>query len=97
MGYPPALHITIRLATPAERAPGGLGKFWATGKPMRARRYIVVDADEPAVWVGAFGLADTTNTRAEAVFWAERWASKNDGHFIRPAGFEHVQGALPVR
>lgn len=40
---------------------------------------------------------DYCNSKAEAVFWAERWASKIGGHFIRPDGWEKVVGNLPDR
>lgn len=91
---PPSRHLTIREATPDERKPGGLGTFWATDKPMRAQKYVVVDV-ETDDYLGAFGMVDGGSTRSEAVFWAERWASKNDGHFLRPQGWENVEGALP--
>jgi hypothetical protein len=87
-------HLTIRAATPEERK--HVGDFWATGKPMKAKKYIVVDT-ETGSYLGAFGMVDGGNTRAEAVFWAERWASKNGGHFLRPDGWEKVVGALPER
>lgn len=92
---PPSRHLTVRAATLEERRRGGVGSFWATGKPMRAPRYVVVDANDPTQYLGAFGMVDGGDTRAEAVFWAERWASKNDGHFIRPDGWAKVEGALP--
>jgi hypothetical protein len=48
---------------------------------------------KPSVWVGAFGVPYTADTREEAVFWAERWASKNGGEFERPPGWEGIAGA----
>ena len=89
------LHLTVRESTPEERKPGGVGNFWLTDKPMRAKKYVVVDA-ETGDYLGAFGLTGGGATRKEAVFWAERWASKNGGHFIRPDGWENVVGALPA-
>lgn len=34
-------------------------------------------------------------TQEEAVFWAERFASKNDYRYVAPEGWEAVVGALP--
>ena len=85
-------HLTIRESTADEREPGGVGAFWATGKPMTAKQYVIVDDENN--YLGGFGLVDGGDTREEAVFWAERWASKNGGHFVRPDGWEHVVGAL---
>ena len=91
-GYP-VRHLTVRESLPEERKLGGVGTFWATGKPMRALKYVVVDEEDR--YLGAFGMVDGGKNRAEAVFWAERWASKNGGHFIRPKGWEKVVGKLP--
>ncbi len=87
-------HLTVRESRADEREPGGAGSFWATGAPMQAERYVVVDA-ETDEYLGGFGLITGGETREEAVFWAERWASKNGGHFLRPEGWESVVGALP--
>jgi len=86
-------HLTVRESTPEERR--SIGEFWATGKPMAAKRYVMVDEDDQLL--GAFGLTEGSETREEAVFWAERWASKNGGHFIRPEGWADVVGNLPER
>lgn len=91
--YGPFRHLTVRLATPEEREHAG--NFWATGRPMKAKKYVMVDADEPTELLGAFGLVEGASSRAEIVFWAERFASKNDWHFIRPDGWEGVVGLLP--
>jgi hypothetical protein len=91
--YGERTHLTIRDSTEAERE--HIADFWATGNPMRAQRYLIVEADNPESWLGAFGLVDGGDTREEAVFWAERWADKNGGHFLRPDGWEDVVGALP--
>ena len=85
-------HLTIRKATAEERR--YVGNFWGTGQTMHAKKYVVVDADTDD-YLGAFGMVAGGDTRAEAVFWAERWASKNGGHFLRPEGWDAVVGALP--
>lgn len=86
-------HLTARESTPDERMPGGVG-FWLTGAPMAASRYVVVDV-ETGAYLGGFGMADGGDTREEAVYWADRWASKNGGHFLRPEGWEGIVGDLP--
>lgn len=45
--------------------------------------------------LAVFGLAQGGATPEEAVFWAERAASKNDLRFVRPPGWGDVVGALP--
>lgn len=89
---PPSRHVTIRRATPEERA--NIGPFFLTGKPMKAKRWLLVDADKDT-WVGAFGIPHTATSKAEIVSWATRFASKNDAHFIRPPEFVGVVGKLP--
>lgn len=42
-----------------------------------------------------FGQIQGGETREEAVFWAERAASKNDFEFLRPYGWDEVVGSLP--
>ena len=86
-------HLTVRESTPEEREPGGVGTFWLTGKALAAARYVVVSDD--GEYLGGFGGVDGGDTREEAVFWADRWASKNGGHFIRPDGWAEVVGNLP--
>ena len=84
--------VTIRLSTRAERKQ--LARFWATGKPLQAKRYLVVRLDDPKIWLGAFGLPFTADTREEILYWAERWCSKNDGNLVRPKHFYNVEAAL---
>ena len=88
-------HITVRESTAAERVE--CGKIWATGATMRAKDYVICRYTEPTQLLGAFGLVDGADTREEIVFWAERMASKNGFHFIRPEGWEDVVGELPER
>lgn len=59
-------------------------------------RYAVVDPTNGNYWT-VFGLLQGGDSREEAVFWAERLASKNDLRFERPEGWGDVVGALPVR
>lgn len=42
-----------------------------------------------------FGSVQGGDTREEAVFWAERLASKNGLNFERPEGWGDVEGELP--
>jgi hypothetical protein len=56
-------------------------------------RYVVCNPESGNDWT-VFGLIQGGNTREEAVFWAERLASKNGLTFERPKGWEDVVGAL---
>lgn len=86
-------HVTIRRRRPDEPDVA----FWLGGKPQRVPVWVVVDADDPDRYLGGFGMVDGGRSKAEAVFWAERFASKNGYGFIRPPGFEKVLGKLPDR
>lgn len=86
-------HVTIRPATRAERK--SYGTFWATGANLAAKRWLVVDAADPSILLGAFGMADSADTKEEAVFWAERVASKNGWGYLSPKGWEAIVGDLP--
>lgn len=90
---PTAPHITVRESTEAEREHAGY--FPYNRAPMTAQRYVVCRYEDPTKLLGVFGMIDGGETREEAVFWAERMASKNGFHFLRPAGWEDVVGALP--
>jgi hypothetical protein len=57
-------------------------------------RYVVCNPQSGNDWT-VFGHIQGGDTREEAVFWAERLASKNGLHFERPGGWEDVEGALP--
>ena len=90
--YSPLPEITIRRSTNAERAekfpPLVRGR-----RRIRVQKYVVVGPSDYICSV--FGLPQGGDTRAEAVFWAERFASKNGYVFLRPEGWEKVEGALP--
>jgi hypothetical protein len=45
--------------------------------------------------LAVFGQVEGGETREEAVFWAERAASKNGFDFQRPEGWQNVVGRLP--
>ncbi len=83
--------VTIRKATDDERH-----KKWPpliAGRPrIRIPKYVVVG--DNGIW-SVFGLPQGGDTRAEAVFWAERLAGKNDLRFQCPAGWGNVEGRLP--
>jgi len=90
--YPPPLpEITVRRSTDAERAekfpPLVRGR-----RHIRVPKYVVVGPGNHICSV--FGLPQGGDTRSEAVFWAERFASKNDYSFVRPSGWEGVTAAL---
>lgn len=90
----PSPEVTIRKATAEERrqkAPSVI----AGGPRVRIPKYLVVPVGR-AGFCASFGLPMGGDTRAEAVFWAERWASKNGYGFARPAGWENVVGKLPT-
>lgn len=94
----PESHVTLRESTEQERTEGFGPHPLAEGdrRPNRvADRYVLVDADDSERLWFVFGLPQGGNTREEAVFWAERFASKNGAHFLRPEGWEQVVGALP--
>lgn len=61
---------------------------------LRVQKYVVVNPATDSIYT-VFGLPQGGDTRAEAVFWAERLASKNDLRFERPIGWENVEGKLP--
>lgn len=53
------------------------------------------DADWSPLYV--FGLPQGGVDKAEALFWAERAASRNGFQFTRPPGWEDIEAALPER
>jgi hypothetical protein len=57
-------------------------------------RYCVCNPASGHVYT-VFGFVQGGDTREEAVFWAERLASRNGLAFERPAGWENVVGKLP--
>lgn len=91
--------ITIRESTLAERTerfPPLLG-----AAPPRQRipipKWVVVTVeyvDRHMHICSTFGLPQGGDTREEAVFWAERFASKNGYRFVRPDGWDDVEGRL---
>lgn len=85
--------ITVRRSTEQERRdkfPPPLGG----SRRVRVPKYVVVGVESGNV-ITVFGLPQGGDTRAEAVFWAERAESKNDLRFIRPDGWESIEGKLP--
>lgn len=85
--------VTIRKASPEQRR-NGFAPLVAGRPRIRAQKYVVVNADGGGVWT-VFGLPQGGDTRAEAVFWAERLASKNGFDYLPPPGWENVVGKLP--
>jgi len=88
--------LTIRKSTAEERAekfpPLMLGRA-----RQRIPKYVVVAQALIAEHMhicSVFGIPQGGDTRAEAVFWAERFASKNDYRYLAPKGWENVQGQL---
>ena len=86
-------HVTVRERQPYDQPV----PFWATGHLQKIPRYVVVDADDPGHYLGGFGMVDGGPSKKIAVFWAERFASKNGYTFIRPKGWEKIEGELPNR
>lgn len=84
--------LTIRLATASEKEQG-FPPLVAGRRRQRVPKYVVVGENDRICTVFFMPLGGAT--RAEAIFWAERTASKNGMDFIRPAGWERVEGALP--
>lgn len=94
--WPEMPGLTIRKSTDAERAekfpPIVRGR-----KRIRVPKYVVVaakHADKHMHICSVFGLPQGGNTRAEAVFWAERFASKNGYEYVPPDGWENIEGKL---
>jgi hypothetical protein len=87
--------LTIRKATADERR-SKFPPIVRGGPRIPVPTYVVVNADTDDV-VTVFGLPQGGETRAEAVFWAERAASKNGYDYVPPVGWEDVRGALPRR
>ena len=85
--------LTIRKATDAERH-RKFPPIVAFGRRVRVPKYVCVGASEDRIWT-VFGMPLGGDTRAEAVFWAERTASKNDLRYAPPVGWENVEGKLP--
>lgn len=87
--------ITIRKSTTQERRE----KFPPIVRGNRripVPKYVVVSCISDNI-VSVFGLPQGGATRAEAVFWAERAASKNGLEYVVPEGWENVEGKLPER
>jgi hypothetical protein len=87
--------VTIRLATADERR-GKFPPLVAGRRRIRVPKYVVVGQGSDNIW-SVFGLPQGGDTRAEAVFWAERLASKNDLVYLPPEGWERIEGVLPER
>jgi hypothetical protein len=85
--------VTIRKATAVEKR-RGFPPIGANGPRPRVPKYVVVNPHTDGIYT-VFGIPQGGDTRAEAVFWAERLASKNDLDYLPPAGWERVVGKLP--
>jgi hypothetical protein len=80
--------VTVRPTTQAER------DALVADKCPRFR-YVCVDAVTDA-YLYSFGiLIEGAFSKAEAVFWAERWAGKNGARYVPPSGWEGIEGSLP--
>lgn len=84
--------VTIRPATADERR-DKFPPIVANGPRIRVPKYVVVNSETGGITT-VFGMPNGGDTRAEAVFWAERAASKNDLLYEPPAGWENVVGVL---
>jgi hypothetical protein len=62
-------------------------------------RYVIADVNEPVgkdmKRFSVFGREEGGRTREEALFWAERLASKNGLGLVLPEGWDHVRPKLP--
>src|SRR5574338_95278 len=88
--------LTIRESTERERAERWPPPFGGS-MPSDVPKYVVVALahEHEHNWIcSVFGLPQGGETREEAVFWAERFASKNGYRFVPPEGWEDVVGAL---
>jgi hypothetical protein len=89
--------LTIRKAT-AEERDEKFPPLLRGRRRIRIPKYVVVTtehADKHMHICSVFGLPYGGDTRAEALFWAERFASKNDYQMIRPKGWGKVEAKLP--
>jgi hypothetical protein len=96
-GPPELPAITIRESTEAERREEWPPPFGGT-KTSKIPKYVVVAVMHQHKHMhicSVFGLPQGGDTREEAVFWAERFCSKNGYSFARPEGWGDVVGALP--
>jgi hypothetical protein len=84
--------ITIREATDEERRVG-TPPLVAGGKRCSVPKYVCVGSND-RFWL-TFFMPTGGETREEAVFWAERAASKNGLRYVAPEGWENVEGSLP--
>lgn len=97
MIYPdPMPQLTIRKSTDAERKEK-FPPLFRGRRRIRVPKYVVVAVarhDRHMHICSVFGLPQGGDTRAEAVFWAERFASKNDYVYVPPKGWENIEGVL---
>jgi hypothetical protein len=84
--------VSIRKATSDERRKG-FPPIVKSRRRVRVPKYVVVNPDSDNIFT-VFGLPQGGDTRAEAVFWAKRLASKNDLDYSPPRGWEGVVGEL---
>lgn len=88
--------LTIRESTEAERK-----EKWPPlirgNPPIEIPKYVVTtveNKDKHMFICSVFGLPQGASTRTEAVFWAERFASKNGYDYVPPKGWEKIEGKL---
>jgi len=86
--------LTIRKSTTEERRAGFPQIVAGNLKRIRVPKYVVVSLANDNI-VSVFGLPQGGDTRAEAVFWAERCASKNGFDLELPDGWDKIEGKLP--
>jgi hypothetical protein len=89
-----ARSITIRKSTPQERK-DKWPPIVMDGRRIPVPKYVVCMWDDDERVVSVFGLPQGGDTREEAVFWAERCASKNGFDYVPPHGWEDIDGKLP--
>lgn len=87
--------LTIRKSTERERK-DKFPPIVPGGKRIKVPKWVVVSLEHGTI-VTVFGLPQGGATKAEAVFWAERAASKNGYEYMPPSGWENIEGELPKR
>lgn len=87
------MKVTIRPTTEEERCEQ-FPPIVTGGPRIPVEKYVVINPDTNSIFT-VFGLPQGGEDREEAVFWAQRLASKNDFEYIAPEGWEDVVGRLP--
>lgn len=83
--------ITVREATAEERKTG-FPPIVAGGPRCKVPRYVVCNAEQPEDIILVFGMPEGADSKSEAVYWAERTASKSDLRYEAAPGWEDIVG-----